>query len=518
MRYVDSPRNGGPAAARNLGAQHANREFLVFIDDDCEPPAYWLDWLCGIVAANPDVDAVCGTTRPLPSPSPGRFARMLARGGYHPQPYLLDEEPVLVTANLAVRRAAFARVAGFDETMMTTEDRNLSYRLRLNGAIFHFDHAWFVYHDMTSSPWSHFRRYYRYGQGLRQELSIENKPADREGWPADQRSLSYWAKRIVGDLKRARKETDHRAIGRLDSVLFTGLGALTRLSLDLGFARGAGTRAMNPQARAEAKPRAERRRPRQRGASDRVADRFLIFALSRTGSTSLMRALECHPAICCAHEPFGSGAAAVENRAELHARLDAIAREFNGIKHVWNSMGWPPFVRDPTLHFELLTSFGPVLVLRRNNVLRRIVSSEIARQTHIYQSAVCARDYRRGLRWFPFRRLDVPRIERELALETRAIARVRQQLADAGIRHLDLAYEELFAPGDAEDRLQQIEPVFQFLGASFFELDEDARRAVADILDPALNKLNDAEMLWRIPDITEIEAQFGSDDTGWLFR
>ena len=131
---------------------------------------------------------------------------------------------------------------------------------------------------------------------------------------------------------------------------------------------------------------------------------------------------------------------------------------------------------------------------------------------------MCARDYRRGLRWFPFRRLDVPRIERELALETRAIARVRQQLADAGIRHLDLAYEELFAPGDAEDRLQQIEPVFQFLGASFFELDEDARRAVADILDPALNKLNDAEMLWRIPDITEIEAQFGSDDTGWLFR
>ena len=165
-----------------------------------------------------------------------------------------------------VRRAAFARVAGFDETMMTTEDRNLSYRLRLNGAIFHFDHAWFVYHDMTSSPWSHFRRYYRYGQGLRQELSIENKPADREGWPADQRSLSYWAKRIVGDLKRARKETDHRAIGRLDSVLFTGLGALTRLSLDLGFARGAGTRAMNPQARAEAKPRPRRRRPRQRGA------------------------------------------------------------------------------------------------------------------------------------------------------------------------------------------------------------------------------------------------------------
>ncbi len=512
VRYVAAPANCGPAAARNLGARHAGHEFFVFIDDDCVPPPYWLDWLASVLAENPELDVVSGTTRPLPAPRPKLFQQFLVRAGFHPRPYLLVEHPVLISANLAVRRVAFERVAGFDETMRTTEDRNLGYRLRLRGAMFHLDDAWFVYHDMTSSPASHFRRYYRYGKGVGRELALEHAPPDRGHWPPDARPRFYWWKRARTRLVQARTETDRRALGRFEGALFTGLNALTRLSLDLGFARGAAA-----PARASEAP-AQPRKPLVRGG--KIAQRFLIFALARTGSTSLMRALECHPEIAVANEPFGPGPAIAQaqTRAELLRALDAIAADFNGIKHIGNFMGWPPFANDPALQLELLNSFGPVLLLRRSNILRRLVSSEIARQSGIFQSAAPPAEYRHSLLWFPFRRLDEDRIALELGREADALDRVRRHLAASGIRSLDLAYEDLFAPGDVEERVSRVEPIFQFLGASAAELGPEARGALAAIVDPALNKLNDLDMLWRIPGITEIEARFGSDATGWLFR
>ena len=138
-RFVDcvaAPKDGGPAAARNLGAARADQDFLVFIDDDCEPPPYWLDWLASVIAENPDVDAVAGTTRQLPSPGAGALVR---------------SRPT-AAANLAVRRALFEAVGGFDETMSTRGDRDLADRLARRGAILQVEPSWYVSRRMTGPP------------------------------------------------------------------------------------------------------------------------------------------------------------------------------------------------------------------------------------------------------------------------------------------------------------------------------------------------------------------------------
>jgi len=239
--YIVAPRNGGPAAARNLGAARADKEFLVFIDDDCEPPPYWLDWLCTILAEHPDADAIGGTTRALPSTAPGMFERFLGEAGFHPQPLVANGRPLMfVSANLAVRRKAFERVGGFDETMITTEDRNLTYRLGRSGAIFHLDTGWFVYHDMAVSPRTHLRRYYHYGVGNRRELAIEENPPDRPSWPTATRPWIYWFGRARYSVERMRQRRDFREHAAPMRLLYRLLGALTYLVMDWGFARGAG--------------------------------------------------------------------------------------------------------------------------------------------------------------------------------------------------------------------------------------------------------------------------------------
>lgn len=261
-RFVDSvaaPKNGGLAAARNLGGARADQDFLVFIDDDCEPPPYWLDWLASVIAENPDADAVGGATRPLLSPRPGVFERFLAECGFHPNPVAHDRRlTLMVTANLAVRRALFLAVGGFDETMRTAEDRNLTYRLSRRAAVLHLDPAWFVYYSMTSSPWAHFRHYYHYGRGLSRALALEADPPDRALWPPEERPPGYWRSRAAQRLRNERSRPEYGERPLLERYLFAALAALTHLALDMGFARAgkrpdAGSSAPSPTERMLAK-------------------------------------------------------------------------------------------------------------------------------------------------------------------------------------------------------------------------------------------------------------------------
>ena len=38
--------NQGPASARNLGAQKANGDIILFTDSDCEPTENWIEEMC----------------------------------------------------------------------------------------------------------------------------------------------------------------------------------------------------------------------------------------------------------------------------------------------------------------------------------------------------------------------------------------------------------------------------------------------------------------------------------------
>ena len=259
--------------------------------------------------------------------------------------------------------------------------------------------------------------------------------------------------------------------------------------------------------------------PSANGARAVRSDRFLLCALARTGSTTLMRALNCHPLVRCLHEPFNPDnahanyRARVSDRQSLHAALDEIWKHYNGIKHVWHPTGWP-FPEGSDFNRWLLTSGHPVLFLRRANALRRVVSSQISRQTGVYEGDVAQRE---RLLSFAFGPLDADWIRQQLAREAEWLAEARRCLEEAAVPHMELVYEELYEAGvGAEKRVRRVNRILDFLGRTPLE-EESAARAAA-LLEPGAHQRNSQEIYGRIPGIEEVERLFGSDETGWLFR
>lgn len=124
VRLVDASARRGPGAARNIGAAAAVGEEIFFCDgDDAVHPG----WLAGLREGLVDADIAVGAldvstlgwSKPAPplDPWPRQFA------------YL----PAGLGANMAVRRAAFEAVGGFDEALLIGEDLDLCWRMQLSG-------------------------------------------------------------------------------------------------------------------------------------------------------------------------------------------------------------------------------------------------------------------------------------------------------------------------------------------------------------------------------------------------
>jgi HAD superfamily hydrolase (TIGR01662 family) len=120
---------GGPARARNLGWRSARTEWIAFLDDDVVPDPDWYERLEeDLVDLGPDVAGSQGRVRvPLPE---GRRPTDWERGtaGLATSSW--------ITADLAYRRAALARVGGFDERFSRAfrEDSDLALRVLDTGA------------------------------------------------------------------------------------------------------------------------------------------------------------------------------------------------------------------------------------------------------------------------------------------------------------------------------------------------------------------------------------------------
>ncbi|GAB7079949.1 glycosyltransferase [Megalodesulfovibrio paquesii] len=156
LQHLDG-RNHGPAAARNLGAQHARGEVVVFTDADCRPEP---EFLANILEkfGNPSVDAAQGAYRTLQRQLTARFAQAEFESRY-----ALHEDggPVDLVATYAAafRRAVFLEAGGFDVSYPTAnnEDTEFSYRLLALGKRLVFAPGALVRHLHPASLWQYCR-------------------------------------------------------------------------------------------------------------------------------------------------------------------------------------------------------------------------------------------------------------------------------------------------------------------------------------------------------------------------
>jgi glycosyltransferase involved in cell wall biosynthesis len=152
--------HGGPSIARNRGVAASRGEIILFTDSDCSPLPDWIEQMVAPIANG--VDGVKGAycnrqTGLLPRFVQAEFEEKYERLAQASQIDFVD------TYAAAYRREVLERYGGFDPTLPSAEDVDLSFRLARQGCRFVFAPSARVYHRHADTLRSYLRRKYRYG-------------------------------------------------------------------------------------------------------------------------------------------------------------------------------------------------------------------------------------------------------------------------------------------------------------------------------------------------------------------
>jgi GT2 family glycosyltransferase len=133
VTVVRAAGESSPSHARNVGAEYASREWVLFLDADCRAePRLIENYLAHPVAD--DVGALAGEVVPASqgftfAARYGAARSFLGQSAHLAHSYM----PRAVAANLLVRRSAFEQIGGFYEGVRAAEDTDFSWRLQRAG-------------------------------------------------------------------------------------------------------------------------------------------------------------------------------------------------------------------------------------------------------------------------------------------------------------------------------------------------------------------------------------------------
>jgi glycosyltransferase involved in cell wall biosynthesis len=156
--------HGGPAYARNLGAEAAQSDLLLFTDADCEPVPNWIEQLSNVFV-DPAISGAKGTYRTRQTSLIARFVQQEYQERYD-RLQRLTMIDFVDTHAAAYRREVFIEQGGFDAVGFPTaavEDQEFSFRLTASGHRLVFVPEAVVYHQHNTSLVRYFRRKYNIG-------------------------------------------------------------------------------------------------------------------------------------------------------------------------------------------------------------------------------------------------------------------------------------------------------------------------------------------------------------------
>jgi glycosyltransferase involved in cell wall biosynthesis len=116
---------------RNFGALNSTGKILAFLDADC---AVDRNWLKAASLYLDETDGISAFGSPVVIPDGATWVQK-AWYNVRGKPNLVEEVGWLESANLFVKRKAFFSVNGFNESLITCEDYELTQRLKMGGRL-----------------------------------------------------------------------------------------------------------------------------------------------------------------------------------------------------------------------------------------------------------------------------------------------------------------------------------------------------------------------------------------------
>lgn len=165
---------GGLSRARNAGAAAATGEILAFTDDDCEPD---LEWISRLRKGFADGRFAAAGGPNLAPPAQSLAQAVVSAAPGAPSHVMLDdgEAEHLPGCNLAVTKAAFDAIGGFDPQFHTAgDDVDFCWRLRDAGYRLGFVPGAFVWHWRRPSLRAYLRQ--QRGYGIAERLLLAKHP------------------------------------------------------------------------------------------------------------------------------------------------------------------------------------------------------------------------------------------------------------------------------------------------------------------------------------------------------